>query len=218
MRRVLVGIGVRSAAAIAPGAHAASVNMYEPRLRIVAHTAAAKSERRISQRKSFDPWNADINRLRLHMEAAFGDPRGMRTQVFVAPWCSIAANNLNLRAGASHGCSQFRKDVKYARIVMLHFSGAMIAQKIIQLLLSFRQENIAPAINDINPLSCVRVVQAETMHVGVDGLNRRRARALSRHQHEHARNEHGQGNREFQTQNASSAWIAPQAKSTVVHQ
>src|SRR3974390_2686549 len=104
--------------------------MDEPRPRIIAHTAAAERQRRIPKSEGIDPWDADIDGLRLHVEASSCYAVGMRAQELVAPRCSITANDLNLCSGMPHGCVQIGKDVKDARIVVLHLSGAMIAEEI----------------------------------------------------------------------------------------
>jgi hypothetical protein len=81
----------------------------------------------------------------------------------------------------------------------------MIAEETVEPLLSFRQEDVAATVYDVNPLSCMRMIQADTMHFGIGGLDRRGAATLSQDQHEHARNKNRQGNRKpLQTQNSPS--------------
>ena len=60
---------------------------------------------------------------------------------------------------------------------MLYFSSAMVAKEIIELLLGFGKKGIAAPVDDVDVLAGVRMVEAETMNIGIGRIDWRCAAA-----------------------------------------
>ena len=86
----------------------------------------------------------------------------MAPQVFVAPWSAISANDIDLCSRATRGFHQFIKKIEKTRVVVVHFSRAMITQKVIELIEGRRDIGIAVSVHDIQ------------LFAGVCGNSRRR--------------------------------------------
>jgi hypothetical protein len=155
--------------------------MDETRPRIVAYTAAAEREGRIPQGESIDARDSDIDGVRLHMEAAFGDARRAGAQELVAPRSSVAANDLDLCIWTPDGRGHIREDIKRAWVIVFNLSGAMITEEMIELLFGFRHEGIASLVDDIDPLTRVRMVQAKVTHLAIGRIGWRGAVATNEH-------------------------------------
>jgi hypothetical protein len=131
--------------------------------RVVAHTSAAESKRGIAKSECVYPGDADIDGVRLHVQAVLGDAGRARAKEFVAPGTAIAADNIDFSVGMADGSGEIREDVKDVRIVMLDFASAMVAKEMIELRFGFRKKEIAPTIDDINVLSSVGVIETEVV-------------------------------------------------------
>lgn len=150
-------------AAIAPVTDAACIHMHESGARIVTDSASAERESRIAQRERLHARYADIDRMRLHVQTVFSNAGRMGAKERIAPGRTVATDDVNLRAGMSDCSGEIGKKIEDTRIVVLHFSRAVIAEKVIQLL--FRRGNVfvAAAIDDINALAGVSVVETKMM-------------------------------------------------------
>ena len=52
----------------------------------------------------------------------------MSAEKFVAPWCAVAADDINLKVGIPECISQIVEEVEYRGIVLVNFAGAVVAQ------------------------------------------------------------------------------------------
>ena len=106
---------------------------------------------------------ADINRFRLHVQTVLGDTgvRAARPQKLIRAWRSISADDIDLGRGTTEGSGQVVQQVKHARIVVVHITGAIIAQILVEAVERLRQIRVATAIDDVEPLVGMGVVEPE---------------------------------------------------------
>ena len=52
----------------------------------------------------------------------------MSAEEFVAPWCAVAADDIDLKIGIPECSSQIVEEVEYAGIVLMNFACAVVAQ------------------------------------------------------------------------------------------
>jgi hypothetical protein len=82
-------------------------------------------------------------------------------EILVALRRSKSANDVNLGVRAANGSGGIRDNIENPWIVMMHFSGAVIAQELIELRQSFGNIGIAMAIDDIQMLAGVSMVEPQ---------------------------------------------------------
>ena len=152
--------GVTAGAIVAPGAHAAGVDVHETGTRIVADAASPESQGRVPKDKRIYSWNANIDSVRLHVQAVSRDTGRSGAKKRIAPRGAVAANDINLGIRVTNGSRQVCEDVEDMRIIVLHVAGAMVAEEMIQLLLRLRGVFVAMAIDNVNVLAGVGVVEA----------------------------------------------------------
>lgn len=132
---------------------------------IVADTAAMKGESGFAQARGCYAGYSNVDRLRLHVEAVLGDSLRVRTEIVVAPRGTVPADDVDFGSGMAHGRRQVFQDVKHLRIVMMDFSRAMVAEEIVELSKRGWEVLIPPAIDDVQRLTGVRVVEVQTIFV-----------------------------------------------------
>ena len=113
---------------------------------------------------------------------------GVRTtsaQEFVAPGSTVAADHIDLTTGIAERRGQVVEKVEEARIEMTHISGAVIAQIMVELVERFGDVSITAAMNDIQPLTRVSVIEAEPVLGRRGGYRLCAAVPGQRHQQEH---------------------------------
>ena len=137
--------------------------MDEAGARIIADSAFAQCKRGVTQGDSADAGDADVNRVRLHVQAVLGYTCRARAEKFIAPRGAIAADDIDLCAGAAYRFREFGENVEKAGIVVLYLARAMITQKMVELPLSFGKERVALTIDDVNVLAGVRVIEAKVV-------------------------------------------------------
>src|SRR5271166_3988914 len=91
--------------------------------------------------------------------------RAARAQKFVAPGGTVAANHVDLTTGIAERRGQVVEKIEEARIEMMHISGTVVAQIMVELVQRFGDVLITATIDDIQPLACVSVIEAETVLV-----------------------------------------------------
>jgi hypothetical protein len=91
--------------------------------------------------------------------------RAARAQEFVAPGRTVAANHIDFTSGVAERRGQVVEKVEEVRIEMTHISGTVIAQKVVELAQRFGDVLITAAIDDIQPLARVSVIEAEPVLV-----------------------------------------------------
>ena len=83
----------------------------------------------------------------------------MRLRRYVSRRGTVAADDLDLAAWKADRRSEIREDIVQARIEMANITGPMIAQEKIELGERLRNVCLAPAINNVNTFTGVRVVE-----------------------------------------------------------
>jgi hypothetical protein len=87
--------------------------------------------------------------------------RGAGAEEFIAPRGAIATDDVDLGVGAAEGSGQIRKNVEDMRIVVLDLTSAVVAQEMVELIFGLREEVISAAIDNIDALAGVCVVEAK---------------------------------------------------------
>lgn len=169
MATSLFRLSARGRTSVTPSPNAAGVNVNESRPRVVADSASLQMQCGVPQHQRIHAGNADVDRMRLHVETIFGYTRRTRAKKLITPGGPVSTNNVDLRAGMPNGRGQIGKDVKDVRIVMLHFAGAMIPKKMIKLIFGFRKILVASAIHDVDALASMRMVETKAMLVARRG-------------------------------------------------
>ena len=144
-----------------PAANAAYVYVNKIGLRVIAHSAAAHRQRRIADLSAGDSWNANIDGLGFHVLAVFGNPVAMLPQVVVAPRGPIPADNVDFAVGVSQLDQQIVQQIEFLEVIILHVTGAVVAQKMVQLRNTVRQVLIADPIDHIDMFAGVQVIEAQ---------------------------------------------------------
>src|SRR5271154_937108 len=152
--------------------------MDEVGVRIVAHAAALQGQRGAAELEGVDAGHAQVDGFRLDVQTVFGDAVGVRAQRFVGAGRAIAADDVELAAGMADGGGEGRENVVEARIEVAHFVGVVVAQKIVQLGQRAGNELFAAAVNNVNALSGVRVVEHQAMLLGGRSRSLRRGRGV----------------------------------------
>src|SRR5258708_3146608 len=88
----------------------------------------------------------------------------MPAKVAIAPRSAIAANNLNFSSGFSYGDSEIVEQIEQTWINRVDVPGAMVAQKMFQLVHGLRHILVPDAINNVNALIGVGVIEPQTMN------------------------------------------------------
>lgn len=153
--------------------------MDEARAGIITDAAAAERESGIAQRQGIDTRDANIDRVRLHVLAIFCDPGGAAAEKLIAPGGTVAADDIDLRAGMADRGGKIGKNVEDARIVVLDVAGAVVAEEMIKPLFGLRKIKIAAAVNDVDAFAGVRMKEAEMMFL-VRTINGARGTAAPR--------------------------------------
>jgi hypothetical protein len=128
---------------------------------IITHATAAERESGIAQRPGIDSRDANIDRVRLHMQAVFCDARGARAEEFIAPGGTVAADDIDFPARMTDGGREIGKNVEDAMIVVLDVTGAMIAKEMVELFFGLGKIEIAAAVNDVDAFAGVRMIEAK---------------------------------------------------------
>src|SRR5246127_1420243 len=121
--------------------------MNESRAGVITYPSTTQRQRGIAQRQRIDPWNANINSMGLHVLAVFRHPGRTGAKKFIAPRGPEPANDLDLRARMPDRRSRIGKNVEDPWIVVLDVTGAMIAQKMVELIFRFWQIDLAATVH-----------------------------------------------------------------------
>ena len=93
-----------------------------------------KGEGDVSQLRSGDSRHADVDGFSLHMQTVGGDTRRGAAEKLIAPGRPVAANDVDFGFGLPNGDGQIVQQVKNAPVQLNHVAGAMIAQKLVQVI------------------------------------------------------------------------------------
>ena len=144
-------------------AYTTDVDVYEVRTAIVPYSAAMQAQGGVTQLRRGNPGQANIDCFGLHMQAVLGHAgvRAARAQKFVAPGRTVAANHIDFTAGIAERRGQIVEQVEKMRIVMMHISGTVIAEKMVEFVQRCGNVLITATVDDIQPLVGVSVIEAE---------------------------------------------------------
>src|SRR5580704_1193633 len=78
-----------------PAPNAAHVDVNEVGLGVVADASALHGESGITYLRGGHAGNADVDGLSFHVLAVLGDSVAVLTEVVIAPWRAVAADNVN---------------------------------------------------------------------------------------------------------------------------
>ena len=140
--------------------------MDEPGARIIADSSTVQHDRSVAQGKCIDARNANVDGVCLHVQAVSGYTGRASAEELVAPWAAIATDDVDFRAGTAEGSGKIGEDVENVGIVMHDGAGAVVPQEMVESLFSLRQKGVATAVDDINPLARVRMIEAKTVFLG----------------------------------------------------
>jgi len=115
----------------------------------------------VAQGQRVDTGNANVDGVRLDVQAVSSYTRRAGTEELIAPRGAIATDDVDLGVGAAEGSGKIRKNVEDMRIVVLDVTSAVIAQEMVELIFGLREEIISAAIDNIDALAGVRVVEAK---------------------------------------------------------
>jgi hypothetical protein len=129
-------------------------------MRVITNASSVKGQGRFSQLQRIRSRHPDIDGSCLHVKAVLRDSSRVSPQEFIASRRAIATNDFDFSAWSANRIGQVPKDVIELCIILLHFSGAMVSQELIQSCGCFGNISIALPKNDVNPFTGVRVVEA----------------------------------------------------------
>ena len=156
-----------------PAPDSANVNVDEIGLTVVAHPPPMQFKSGIAQLGCRHTRQPDINRFRLHVQAVLGDSgvRAARPQKLVRAGSAISADDIDLGRGTTEGSCQVVQQVEHARIVVVHITGAIVAQVLVEAVERLRQVCVATAIDDVEPLVGMGVVEPQPVFGDRQGLS-----------------------------------------------
>ena len=125
--RKLFSVCAGGRAAVTPRADAARIDVDEIRVRIKADAAPTERNRSTEQRQGVNSWDADVNRVSLHVLAVLGHSRRAGTKEFVARGIAVPADDVDLRIWMAHSGREIGKNVENMRIILLYLVGTMVA-------------------------------------------------------------------------------------------
>jgi hypothetical protein len=133
----------------------------EVRSRVISYAAAPEGQGCVPKLQSRCARKTDIDRFRLHVKTILRYADGMRPEVLVACRRSISTDDVNLGVRAAHGPGSIRYNVENPRIVVMHLSGAVVAQEMVELRESLRNIDVAMAKHNIQMFSGVRMEEPQ---------------------------------------------------------
>ncbi len=84
----------------------------------------------------------------------------VRAKILIAFRRAISAYDVNLGVWAADSSGGIREKVKQARVKAMHFSGAVIAEKMVELRQSLGYVGISAAVNNIQMLTSMSMIEA----------------------------------------------------------
>jgi len=120
----------------------------------------------VAQGQCIDARDANVDGVRLRVQAVSGYTGRASAEELVAPRAAIATDDVDFRAGTAERSGKIGEDVENVGIVMFDGASAVVPQEMVESLFSLRQKSVATAIGDINPLARVRMVEAKTVFLG----------------------------------------------------
>jgi len=95
------------------------------------------------------------------MHAVAGYAGGAGAKEFIAPWGTVATDDVDLGVGAAEGSGEIGENVEDVGIIVFHIACAVIAEEMVEFGFGLGKERVSAAINDVNALAGVRVIEAK---------------------------------------------------------
>jgi hypothetical protein len=118
-----------------------------------------QGKRGISQDRSLNARNSNINRHRLHVQTATSDPVSVCPQKLITPRRAVSTDNIHLGIWLAEFRRQVVDQVEDTGIIMMDITGPVIAQIVIELLERFRDVLITPTVHDIDSITRMGMVE-----------------------------------------------------------
>jgi hypothetical protein len=96
-------------------------------VRVTTDAATTECKSSIVERRSINSWDADVNRVSLHVLAVLRHTRRAGAKEFIAPRSAVATNDGDLCIRMSDSGSEIGKNVKDMRIIMLYVACTMVS-------------------------------------------------------------------------------------------
>src|SRR5271156_163117 len=146
-----------------PAADAPDVDVDEVGLGVVSDPAALHGERGIAHLGGGNAGYADVDGLGFHVLAVLGDSVAVLAEVGVAPRGAVSADNVDHAVRVAKAGHQIMEEVELLDVVILHVAGAVVAQEVIELGNGFGQITVADAVDDVDVLAGMQVVEMQTV-------------------------------------------------------
>ena len=134
-------------------ANGTNIHVNKVRLRVIAHSAAMESQGSVANFGGGNSGNADVDGLGFHVLAMQRNAVSMFTKIVVAPRSAIAADDVDRAVGLAEAGHQIVQQIELFQVIIFHVSGAMIAEKMIELRYGVRQIVIANTIHHVDVLA-----------------------------------------------------------------
>ena len=95
---------------------------------------------------------------------------------------AVAADDVDLMVGMTQLHEQIVEQIEFLDVVILHVIGAMVAQEVVELRDRVGKVFIADAIDHIDALAGVQVVEAQAVLLGLPSIRSRYSPGLSTRQ------------------------------------
>src|SRR5208337_924751 len=114
-------------AEILPMANAAHIHMNKIRFGVISDSTFMQRQRQIAKFRRAGSRQANIDGHGLHVETVQSNAMAMAPQICVAPWSAVSADDVNLCSGTTRCFHQLMEKVEQPRVIVAHFSRAVIA-------------------------------------------------------------------------------------------
>jgi hypothetical protein len=129
------------------------VDVYKIGSRIVADTSSMQRKGCIPESCGRNPGHANVDGHGLHVETVASDTVSMSPEEFVAPRRAIATEDVDLKVRIPECGSQVVEQVEDARVVIVNYAGAVVAQITVEAKVGSLIESFAIAVDDVKVLS-----------------------------------------------------------------
>ena len=89
--------------------------------------------------------------------------RAAGAQELIAPGRAISTDHVDLAAGVVQVNGEIGEQIEETRIEVMDVSGAVVAEKVIELVQGFREVGVAALVDDVEMLTGVSVIEAEPL-------------------------------------------------------
>src|SRR5215469_14241906 len=132
-------------------------------MRIVADPAPSKSECSVTQNQGVDAGHAQVNRFSLDVKAILRDAGGVSAESCVGGRSAVATDDVDFAAGMADGSREVGENVVETRVEVADVVGDVVAEKVVEPGQGRGNVLRAAAVDDVESLAGVRVVQKQRM-------------------------------------------------------